>query len=41
MENLQVYCARFGTSTATVEPNLNRAATVRSRAGPVLGEAIP
>jgi soluble lytic murein transglycosylase len=39
MENLQVYCARFGT--ATVEPNLHRAAPVGSRANPVLVEAIP
>jgi soluble lytic murein transglycosylase len=28
MENLQVYHARFGTTMATVEPNLHRAATV-------------
>jgi soluble lytic murein transglycosylase len=28
MENLQVYRARFGATTATVEPNLHRAATV-------------
>ena len=28
MENLQVYRARFGAATATVEPNLHRAATV-------------
>ena len=41
MENLQVYCARFGASTATVEPNLHRAASVGSRAGPVVVEAIP
>jgi hypothetical protein len=41
MENLQVYCARFGASTATVEPNLHRAAPVGSRANPVLVEAIP
>jgi soluble lytic murein transglycosylase len=34
MENLQVYRARFGASTATVEPNLHRAATVESRAEP-------
>jgi soluble lytic murein transglycosylase len=27
MENLQVYRVRFGTSTATVEPNLHRTAT--------------
>jgi hypothetical protein len=41
MENLQVYCARFGASTATVEPNLHRAASVGSRAEPVLVEAVP
>ena len=41
MENLQVYCARFGASTATVEPNLHRAASVGSRANPVLVEALP
>ena len=41
MENLQVYCARFGASTATVEPNLHRAAPVGSHANPVLVEAIP
>jgi peptidoglycan lytic transglycosylase len=34
MENLQVYRARFGASTATVEPNLHRAATVQSRYEP-------
>ena len=34
MENLQVYSARFGTSIATVEPNLHRAATIESRAKP-------
>ncbi len=28
MENLQVYRARFGATTATVEPNLHRAATL-------------
>ena len=28
MENLQVYRVRFGASTATVEPNLHRAAVV-------------
>jgi Soluble lytic murein transglycosylase and related regulatory proteins (some contain LysM/invasin domains) len=33
MENLQVYCARFGASTATVEPNLHRAR--RSGRGPI------
>jgi soluble lytic murein transglycosylase len=41
MENLQAYCERFGASTATVEPNLHRAASVGSRAGPVVVEAIP
>jgi soluble lytic murein transglycosylase len=41
MENLQVYCARFGASTATVEPNLHRAAPVGSWANPILVEAIP
>ena len=41
MENLQVYCARFGASTATVEPNLHRTAPVGSRANPILVEAIP
>jgi soluble lytic murein transglycosylase-like protein len=41
MENLQVYCARFGTSSAAVEPNLHRAATGGSRANSVLVEAIP
>jgi peptidoglycan lytic transglycosylase len=29
MENLQVYHARFGASTATVEPNLHRTSTVQ------------
>ena len=41
MENLQVYRARFGASTAMVEPNLHRAATVESRADPALVEQIP
>jgi len=36
MENLQVYRARFGTSIATTEPNLHRAATIEWRAKPVL-----
>ena len=31
MENLQVYRARFGTSIATAEPNLHRAATIERR----------
>ena len=41
MENLQVYRTRFGASTATVEPNLHRAATAESRAEPALVEQIP
>jgi soluble lytic murein transglycosylase len=34
MENLQVYRARFGASTATIEPNLHRTATIQSHAEP-------
>jgi soluble lytic murein transglycosylase len=30
MENLQVYRTRFGTTTATIEPNLHRTATIGS-----------
>jgi hypothetical protein len=41
MENLQVYCARFGASTATIEPNLHRAANVGSRTERRLVEAVP
>jgi soluble lytic murein transglycosylase len=41
MENLQVYRARFGASTATVEPNLHRTATIESRAEPTLVKTIP
>jgi hypothetical protein len=41
MENLQVYRARFGASTATVGPNLHRAATIESRAEPTLVDSIP
>ena len=41
MENLQVYRARFAASTASLEPNLHRAATVESRAEPSLVEQIP
>ena len=40
MENLQVYRARFGASTATVEPNLHRAGMVGSRVEPALVESI-
>jgi hypothetical protein len=36
MENLQVYRARFGASTATIEPNLHRTATIEPRAEPAL-----
>jgi hypothetical protein len=36
MENLQVYCARFGASTATVQPNLHRGdGRVARRAAPM------
>ncbi len=41
LENLQVYRARFGASTAMVEPNLHRSATVESRAEPVFVDQIP
>ena len=41
MENLQVYRARFGSSIATVEPNLHRATTVGPRAGSAWVEALP
>jgi soluble lytic murein transglycosylase len=41
MENLQVYRTRFGASTATIEPNLHRAATIESRVEPALVETIP
>ena len=41
MENLQAYCARFGAHTATVEPNLHRAANVGSRTEQRLVEAVP
>ena len=41
MENLQVYRARFGASTATVEPNLHRTATFGSRAEPGLVKTVP
>jgi len=34
MESLQVYRGRFGDRTTTVEPNLHRTATVKSRAQP-------
>jgi soluble lytic murein transglycosylase len=41
MENLLVYRARFGASTAITEPNLHPAATVESRAEPALADSIP
>ena len=42
MENLQVYSALFGTSIATVEPNLYRAAMIEWRAKPAsLVQSIP
>jgi soluble lytic murein transglycosylase len=41
MENLQVYGARFGASTATVEPNLHRATNVEPNPKPAWADAIP
>jgi soluble lytic murein transglycosylase len=41
MENLQVYRARFGASTATVEPNLHRTATIEPRAKPISVTTVP
>ena len=41
MENLQVYRARFGASTATIEPNLHRAATLQPRAQPASVKTTP
>ena len=41
MENLQVYRARFGATTATVEPNLHRAATTEPRFEPASMKAFP
>jgi len=38
MENLQVYRQRFGEQTATVEPNLHRAATVQQVSAPATSE---
>ena len=40
MENLQVYGARFGTSIATDEPNLHRAASIERRSKPASLESI-
>jgi soluble lytic murein transglycosylase len=41
MENLQVYGARLGSSLATVEPNLHRAAIIERRAKPTFVNAVP
>jgi soluble lytic murein transglycosylase len=42
MENLQIYGARFGAGTATVEPNLHRRGTVELRAEPApLEQSVP
>jgi soluble lytic murein transglycosylase len=41
MENLQVYRKRFGDITATIEPNLHRAATVEWRPKPAAVEQRP
>jgi soluble lytic murein transglycosylase len=42
MENLQIYGARFGASTATVEPNLHRTGTIELRAEPAsLEQSVP
>jgi soluble lytic murein transglycosylase len=38
IENLQIYGARFGASTATVEPNLHRAGAAALRAEPASPE---
>lgn len=41
MENLEVYRARFGESTAAFEPNLHRAATIEWRSTPNTVEQRP
>ncbi len=41
MENLQIYRARFGASTATVEPNLHRTATLDWGPKPAAAEQRP
>ena len=38
IENLQVYRARFGASTTTIEPNLHRKATLEGRPEPAASE---
>jgi soluble lytic murein transglycosylase len=40
VENLQVYGARFGASSGTIEPNLHRAARAESSAEPAPGKNI-
>jgi soluble lytic murein transglycosylase len=41
MENLTVYRGRFGESTAAIEPNLHRAATIEWRPKPITVEQRP
>ena len=41
MENLQMYGVRFGTSVASVEPNLHRAANVEPRPKPTWVDVTP
>ena len=41
MENLQMYGVRFGTSVASVEPNLHRAANVEPRPKPTCVDVTP
>jgi hypothetical protein len=36
MENLTVYCGRFGEGTAAIEPNLHRTATIEWRPKPAV-----
>ena len=40
MENLQIYGARFGATTATVEPNLHRTTNVEPHPKPAWADAI-
>ena len=41
MESLQVYAARLGASTVTVEPNLHRVTTLESYTKPTYVDAVP
>jgi soluble lytic murein transglycosylase len=41
MENLTVYRGRFGESTAAIEPNLHRTATIEWRPKPAAVEQRP